>query len=194
MRIAAFSLFLLLSAAPAAQSASISFAIANGVGGVTVSGSGSIDTTGLGQRSTVTTAPIVNGALPALVVGPIGGILADRYLNVFVAPIAAFGTGFDFANSGSGDRFGLSVAPGLTSLLLPLNYVSGAALAGQSFFAGSTVQSLGLTTGTTTYTLLDDQTIDVVVSGQPSPVPLPAAALLLASGLGALTIAGRRRA
>ncbi len=192
MRIAAFTFALLISAAPAAESASLTFVITDGIGGVTVSGSGAMATSGLGPRSTVATAPIINGSQPALIVGPTAGSQADRYINVFEAPFMAFGTGFDFASSGSGDRFGFSSANGLSFLLLPLNYQSGAPLSGASFFPGSTVLSLGLTTGTTTYSLINNETIELLISGQ--PVPAPPAILLLAPALGALALARRKRA
>ena len=91
------------------------------------------------------------------------------------------------ATSSSGDTFGFGAAG--RDVLLPLGYVSGTALSGQTFWSGETLASLGATPGTynwnTDYGGVAD-TITLTIT-----VPEPSTFALL--GLAGLSLLRRRR-
>ena len=94
-------------------------------------------------------------------------------------------SGNTIATSSSGDFFGLLGA----NIFLSSSYTFGSALNGSMTFAGATLSSLGLNLGDTTCSVV---TGDNIIVRAVSPVPIPAAFPLLASGLGGLGLLGWR--
>lgn len=83
--------------------------------------------------------------------------------------------------------FGFYGATG--TLILPSNYVSGAALAGTATYASATFASLRLTQGSYVFNVINGDTITVNVGA----VPEPATWALMTLGMGAVGFAMRRR-
>lgn len=108
----------------------------------------------------------------------------DEYLPY--EDFSAFGTGGVFVGVASGDTIGLA---GL--LYVSKGYVSGSAMSGSLTFANKTMLDLGLTAGTYVAALTEGG--DTVTLNITADVPLPAAAPLMALGLGGLALIGRRR-
>jgi hypothetical protein len=112
---------------------------------VVVTGSGTIDLTGLSFLFGGTATPSISPNTGSLSVGPSASV--DAY-SAISGP-ASFGTGgFTFANGGSGDVVGLQ---GLL-LLVPQGYFSGNPLSGTATYDNATFASLGITPGTYTWT------------------------------------------
>jgi hypothetical protein len=99
-----------------------------------------------------------------------------------------------YASSASGDLVGLVPAnlfnfDSNTVLYVPQGYVSGAPLSGTATWEGETIDSLGLFPGTYVWSWGDSAAADsftlviVAPDGPGTPVPEPAAALLLGAGL-----------
>ena len=97
------------------------------------------------------------------------------------------------ASSASGDRFGIG-ATDERDLLIPSDYVSGAALLGSATFDNQTIASIGLDPGTYVYTWgngdhADSLTIKIGLSG---PVPEPSTWAMMALGFAALGLTSCR--
>lgn len=180
----------LLCASPAL--AGVTITVMESGGDVVMSGSGSLDTSLWTYDSVASPAPAV-GPFSTLSVGP-GGGLGDLYNSPvnFSGPTSiGFGPATTFADSGTGDVFGLDFAT--PRLLTPYQYVSGDPLSGGATYVGQTLASLGLNAGSYTWTwdvpvtrsaaVADFFTINIV------PAPGVAGMLVLA-GLGS---ARRRR-
>lgn len=187
------SAFALLSAAPA--SALIQIDIFETGSGVTATYSGSIDVTGLEFTSTQDGSSLTSAVFPGLPFFlSIDAASFDGYnLAEDVTPWEPFGAFTSTeAFETSGDAFGFAPGEGLVGkqFLLPAGYVSGATLSGSMSFLGATLASMGITAGSYSYALPAD-TIQLTAGA--SPVPLPAAAPLLAAGLGGLALLSRRR-
>lgn len=93
---------------------------------------------------------------PVAVAGPpagIGGPFRDAYYGAISGP-ESFGSGaFNFPSSGSGGPAGIGASPGYgTAVFVPLDYESGETLTGSSTFTDSTLKSLGVQSGTYTWT------------------------------------------
>jgi hypothetical protein len=160
---------------------------------VVVTGTGTIDLTGLTLAGIVTAN---SGIIPdggVLGVGPPSAGAVDLYTGSISGP-ASFGTGGVTApsSSGSGDKVVL-VAP--STLDAPEGYVSGTALSDTSTYDNSTLASLGLTPGTYTYTWNRGPAADsfVIQINAASVVPEPANLSLLAAAVMMTLVAARGR-
>lgn len=112
---------------------------------IVVTGSGSINTSGLSLISTGTVFPSVGSSTATVFTGG-GPTPADLYTGAN-GPLN-FGAGPErFNPTGSGDLMGLTRLPGPVIVYVPSGYVSGAPLSGTSTYAGETFASLGLTLG-----------------------------------------------
>ena len=82
------------------------------------------------------------------------------------SPAASFGALFGIISN----DFSGPAGSGKPLLVLPLGYISGAALSGTSRYSGQSFSSLGLTPGTQTWTIGSGPSADTV---QVTPVPAP---------------------
>jgi hypothetical protein len=133
------------------QSARANFiATINQVGtNVVVTGSGTIDLTGLTFFGNTPSTPFMEPDFGALTVGLFP--IADVSVFAPISGPASFGTGGNIiASSGSGDAAGIFGTSGV--LLVPLGYISGNPLSGTATYDNATFPSLGLTPGTYTWT------------------------------------------
>lgn len=90
-----------------------------------------------------------------------------------------------------GDAFGLTRAG---VLIVPDDYISGAAINAQLIFFGRDLDDLGLTRGTRDKTrLANGQSIEFVIPRDTAPVPTPAAWIGMLTGAGLLARVGRPR-
>lgn len=179
----------------AAASGQVTITIQQDGANVLVSGSGTVDTTGL----------TLNGYYDR------NNEVAAQYGEVFIGssnvepgyaglsgPTSFGGGSYEFANSSTGDAFGVLGDGGV--LFLPGNYVSGDALSGTMTFDDTTIAELGLSDGTYTYTWDngapgDSLTVDIggSVTTPPAATPEPSSLALLGSGVLGLAGVVRRR-
>jgi hypothetical protein len=125
-------------------------------------------------------------AQTSLIIGPPVGNPTDQYTNPvsFTGPSdfgPGTGTAFIIPDSGLGSVFGLSFAEQI--LFVPADYQSGAYLGGASTYDKETFASLGMEVGTYTWSWGAGNTADSFTLVVGNPVPIPAAAWLLGSGL-----------
>ena len=105
--------------------------------------------------------------------GPTGTQYPDRYSGITgVSPTFFGSSSVIFANFGSGDFFGVTGNSAYNVLLLPPNYVSGASISSMATFENATFASLGLVSGSYTYSLPND-TITLNIAPTPLPAALP---------------------
>jgi hypothetical protein len=118
---------------------------------VIMSGSGSLNVTGLIEGS-VQTAGGINGTLGYWVIGQTNPFFARKFFgnNLNVYP-NSFGSGYTAPTSYSGDTFGIQDGSIGKDIILPLGYTSGSPLSGTATFANKTISSMGLTPGTYLY-------------------------------------------
>ena len=161
---------------------------------VFVSGSGSLNLTALRQGGVTSNRSSVFPSFPLgsfAVFGTTNSTSNSAYDGI--AGPASFGSGSQtFANSGSGDTFGVIATRGI--IYVPLGYTSGAALSATSTFNNQTIAGLGLTPGTYQFTWgtgLNADFLQLTINSPGSSVPEPSSILLLGLPLGALII--RRR-
>jgi len=118
------------------------------------------------------------------------GVSSEYLLTSFDG---AYGTGNTLVppDSSSGGNFFIWAATGHPVVGLPTTYQSGDAISWTMSFFGSSILSAGLIAGSYVYAIPSD-TITLNI-GPVSAVPVPAAVPLLATGLGALGLIGRKR-
>ena len=127
----------------------------------------------------------------------------DFVLYAWLTAPTSFGPGVhggpnvppSFASASESTGLDLTVRndQGRPGLFLPRDYVSNAAMVGGMTFRGQTFASIGVTPGEYVYTLMNGDTMTLRFSSA-TPVPLPAAAWLLLSGLASLVLLRGRRA
>jgi hypothetical protein len=170
--------FLLLTTASAANAAMI-LRLEQVGGDVVVTGSGSINLSGL----TLKTSPndYDNIFTPTqLYAGP--EFISDgvKQWSGLTGPSIIFASGTTLPpNNGTGNLFGVvsddTSDPGgtrLPLLVLPRSYVSGAALSGTTQFIDQSFATMGITPGTLTWTLPSADTVTITTDAQPVPAPL----------------------
>jgi hypothetical protein len=114
---------------------------------VVVTGSGTIDLTGLSFLSIVNSLASMEPSSGTLL---LASGLVDRYIGSFSGP-ASFGSGGPtFVNSDSGDAVAISGT--FDVLFVPQGYVSGTPLSDTSTYSNATFASLGITPGTYEWT------------------------------------------
>lgn len=157
-------------------------------GGFEFVAGGSLDLGGLGSSVPTSQTGGIAPALPAIGLGATPGlpVATDQYLGATISGPSNFGPGDDLtAMDGTGDRFSLSPALGGFIVDVPRGYVGGDPLNATLFFAGGTIESLGLTPDTYVWKLPNDSVTLNIVS-------LPAALPLLATAFGGLLLWRRR--
>ena len=118
--------------------------------------------------------------------------VSEGYWSGLTGNKPSIGSGsFTLASSGTGDTFCLSTYNG-GGIYLPVNYVSGAALSGQSTFSGTTLSALGLTIGNYTWTWGSGANAGSAVMTI-SAVPEPSTYALGAIATGVMAAVARRR-
>ena len=153
---------------------------------VIMSVSGTIDLSGLTLVVSGTTFGGPAGGLgtnTATYIMARNGLSFDTYSGFTTTP-TSFGSGSGTgASSSTGDAFGVvyQTAPPY-QLVVPSGYTSGAQITSTQTFTGQTLTSLGLTSGTYTYTWGSGKSFNVVIGGPaPTPTPSPSAG----AGIGA---------
>lgn len=178
-----------LAAAPA--SAAVVINVIEGPTGITVTGSGSLDLTGLVRFGIGGNAGI-NPLGANVIVGPSGGP-GDLYGKSGGIPGPFF---FSLTNvflpfsSASGSLFGVSRDLGTGPFwVVPSGYVSGSALSGQGFIAGKTLADLGVSPGSSFKWTGPQDTLTVNFG----VVPEPSSWMMMILGFGLVAQALRRR-
>ncbi len=157
---------------------------------VVLTGSGSLNITGLSFAGTFTVGSGVGGAGALAFVGPTFATVDDY--SGLTGP-SSFGSGvFTFASSGSGDLFGAYYEASGSILEVPKGYVSGSILSGTATFAHKTLSELGLTNGTYTFNLPNDS-LTVQIGPAATAVPEPSTAIVAAFGAAAFITYGWSR-
>jgi len=187
-----FAVFALIFAiSPMAGAADLNFTIQQVGSNVVMTGSGSVNTAGLTNSGNANRAGSVNPSFSAFTVGSPTDV-SEIYWSGLTGNKPSIGQGpFTLASTGTGDTFCLSTYSG-GGLYLPLNYVSGAALAGQSTFSGTTLSALGLTIGNYTWTWGSGANAGSAVMTI-SNVPEPSTYALGAIATGVMAAVARRR-
>ena len=149
---------------------------------VTLTGNGSLDTSGFSFLDNPTQNAFVDAGEADLAAGPTNGVVAQYLVGIdnTKPQSGPFGNGpFVFATSGKGDEVGLMYFYGGREAMvtLPIGYQSDTFLSSFSTFAQATYKSLGLFPGDYTYTLDGDQTFQIDVEpaalvGEPSSLAL----------------------
>ncbi|WP_137177777.1 PEP-CTERM sorting domain-containing protein [Roseomonas sp. AR75] len=171
-------------AAPA--EAAFTFTILEQGGDVVVTGSGTLNLSGLN--------PGGGGPVPALIKGSAAGLTTAGDITIYdlVSGPASFGSGDELAATSSfGDVVYLDGAAAIIGV--PQGYVSGAALSNGMTFAGASFASLGLTPGTYVWSWGGQTFGDTLTVQIGAAVPEPASLLLLGAGLIGLAATRRRR-
>jgi len=157
--------------------------------------SGSVDTDGLIRGISVSATPGMT-VLPALGLVNVTGPSATT-LEIF----SGFGSGSSIpfgttgtvisATSNAGDSFAFSNPFGTADIRLDAGYKSLDPIAATFQFDGSTLADLGLSVGSTSISFAGDNTLRVVASI--APVPLPASIFLLLASVGLIRALGSAR-
>ena len=173
---------------------------------VKVEGSGTLNINGLGSPGDIS----LPGGITAGNIAPpslqsylaVGSPVAQNvtWYSIFSTPFTLGSGSFQAASQGSGDKFGIFSPTGgsIVYLGVPAFYASGSSLSGESVYLGKTIAGLGLTNGTYVWNWgsgasADSFTLKIGEVTTAPPVPLPAAAWLLLSGLAGLGVVGRRK-
>lgn len=158
--------------------------------GVLASVTGTLNLTGLTDNGRVFGDKGLRGSRAFVGAGPLSAPTL-RYLSGFKGPaVIGTGTSYNPATSGSGDQF-LFFFNNIGDVGVPFDFVSGSAISSTATVANATFASLGLTTGTYTYSSAAD-TITVKIALAP-PIPEPAAWALMIGGFGLAGSAMRYR-
>jgi hypothetical protein len=146
MKKAMLALGVMASLAGSAQAALL-FSIAQVGANVVVTGSGSLDlgaVDSLDSQQTIGSA--INTTYLGISVGLVGPVSAWNVTATSV--IGSIGSGpYAAADSASGDLFGGIAVGGAFYMMVPTDYVSGAALSGTATYNNKTLADLGLTAG-----------------------------------------------
>ena len=149
---------------------------------VVITGSGSIDTSGLTNPGTrndynnelsnikIFAGPATssNGSVTTWW-GLVGALTIGSASSVFTPdPTSSFGQLFGIEADSTP-----SVIGGIPLLVLPQNYVSGSALSGTSRYSNKTLSQLGLTPGTQTWSVGSGASLQTVQITTSVPVPAP---------------------
>jgi hypothetical protein len=149
---------------------------------VDATGSGSFNLAALTGPGSGNVSAFVNGGFPIALLGPTVGTQVDTYSG-FTGPSSFGSDGNTHATSGSGPIAGLFGA----SLNVPSGYVSGSSITDSDTFDATTLDDMGLTLGTYTYTWGTGPTADsLVINIGPtaSSVPEPVSIGLIGVGAG----------
>jgi hypothetical protein len=156
---------------------------------VVVTGSGTLNLTGLTDDGSHTSQTGVDPGLGQLAIGPAGGAGVELYTGI-TGPSNFGSGGLTYANSGSGNQ--VDILYNYDALAVPTGYVPGNFLSDTMTFDNTTLADLlGLTSGQFTYSWGGDSF--VINVDTPSPTPLPATLPLFAGGLGMLRLFSRLR-
>ncbi len=185
--VAVFALIFIIS--PMAGAADLNVTIQQVGSDVVMTGSGFVNTAGLTSNGSATRAGSVNpSAGNTFTVGSPTDVNENFWSGLTGTP-PSFGTGsFTRASSGTGNTFSLSNG----GIYLPVSYISGAALSGQSTFSGTTFGALGLTTGSYTWTWGSGANAGSAVLTI-GAVPEPSTYALAAIATGVMAAVARRR-
>ena len=184
MAIAAVSLAGAAFAPPAEAAYIVNFVEVGG--DVVATGSGSLDLADLTLNSISSASGYVKGSWGIAVSG--GPSLMKDWTG-FSGPSGTFGPGAGFGSStDSGDLVGIALVYG--EMWVKYSYVSGASLSSSSTWTGATLGSLGLTTGSYTWTWGSGEHADSYTLNIGETVPEPTSLALL--GLAAAGLAGFR--
>lgn len=135
-------------------------------GNVVMTGTGSLNTTGL--TFSVTSAGCTDIRPDSLC---IGSGFSDRVaLNALTPALSGFATAGQFQDDA---RTGDAVFIFSNALFVPPGYVSGSPLSSSSTFNGRTFASMGLTLGTRTLTLPNNDTIVINITNVPPTIATP---------------------
>jgi hypothetical protein len=153
-------------------------------GNLVITGSGTIDLTGLSFSSVGADAGFVFAKFGGVAVG----VQAADDLYSGVAGPASFGAGgFIIPFGQSGDVFGVIGDLSPPTILVPHGYVSGASLSGSSTYVGQSFATLGLTQGTYLYTWGSGPTADsLTVTIGTAAIPEPGTWAMIMLGFAAL--------
>jgi hypothetical protein len=175
-----------LSAPPAQAAYTVTLAQVGS--NVVATGSGTIDTAGLGLFGHIRAQALIGPHEGEIFTGPASITSVDVYASVN-GPSSLGSTTETFASTGSGDLVGIFGIGG--SLLVPAGYISGSALSDTSTYDNQTFSGLGVTPGTYVWTWSSDSfTLDIPGAAVPEPSSLG----LLALPLGfAMLLAARHR-
>ena len=159
---------------------------------VIATGSGTLDLAALTLTcsSGCSTNGGINPMLASIGIGPAFSV-PSRFYSGFTGP-ASFGIGdFTPVSGGSGDTVAFDGTFNILSV--PLDYVSGNALSGDSIYNDQTFESLGVTPGTYVWTWGTGATADSITMNV-GAVPEPSSLALLSLPLGlVLRLTARRR-
>ena len=123
--------------------ASVVFDITQVGSNVVITGSGTLDLTGLTYNFSTYAPTEVVPSLNTVLIGPAGGAV-DVWSGFTSSPATLGPGGTTLASSGTGETFGINDM----ALDVPGGYTSGESLFGSSTFDNTTIASLGFTPGT----------------------------------------------
>jgi len=184
-------LALIIAAMPSAARAAYVLTLEETAGNVVATGSGSFDLAALTVNSlgNVGFGADVHAAIAQLYAGSSSTV--DIYQGV--SGPTNFGSGALFGvNSDSGSFAGVQGVGGL--LFVPGGYTSGTILSDSATWTDATLSSLGVTSGTYTYTWGSGATADsFTIDAMTGAVPEPSSWAMLVAGVGMLVAFCKRR-